>query len=115
MRVAPARQPRRHTYMVVFLNMVKVTFTVDPDTVATLKRLAQRLQKPQSAVIRDAIVFYEPHAGQLTAAERRKRVELFDRVLAEVPAAPAAAVDRELRAVRRSRRTGWSARGSRRD
>jgi hypothetical protein len=87
--------------------MVKVTFTLDEETVAAIKRIAQRLQRPQSAVIRAAIPFYEPHAGQLSAAERAQRVEVFDRLVARVPGKPAAEVDRELRSVRRSRTAGW--------
>ena len=93
--------------------MVKVTFTVDAESVAALRRLARRLQKPQSAVIREAIAFYEPHAGQLSAPERERRVQLFDDVLARIPAAQAAAADRELRELRRSRRTGWQRRARR--
>ena len=93
--------------------MVKVTFTVDAESVAALKRLSERLQKPQSAVIREAIAFYEPHAGQLSASERERRVHLFDHVLARIPATPVEAVDRELRDLRRSRRNGWQRRGRR--
>jgi hypothetical protein len=94
--------------------MVKMTFTLDDATVESIRRIARRLGKPQSEVIREAIPFYEPHAGQLTRAERQRRVALFDEVIAAIPAAPAASVDRELASVRESRRTAWQRRQRRR-
>ena len=93
--------------------MVKMTFTLDAATVESIRRIAKRLGKPQSEVIRQAIPFYEPHAGQLTRAERQRRVALFDEVIATVPSGPAAKVDRELEAVRDSRRAGWQRSGRR--
>jgi predicted transcriptional regulator len=35
--------------------MVKVTFTVDDETVRTLRTIAERLGKPQSMVVREAV------------------------------------------------------------
>ena len=93
--------------------MVKMTFTLDAATVESIRRIAKRLGKPQSEVIRQAIPFYEPHAGQLTRAERQRRVALFDEVIATVPSGPAPKVDRELEAVRDSRRAGWQRSGRR--
>jgi hypothetical protein len=90
--------------------MVKMTFTLDDSTVAALKRIAGRLQKSQSYVLREAISYFEPHAGQLSKAERKRRVELFDRVLAEIPSKSASDVDRELKELRASRRRGWISR-----
>jgi predicted transcriptional regulator len=87
--------------------MVKMTFTLDEPTVDALRRIADRLQKPQSYVLREAISFYEPHAGQLSKDERKRRLELFDRVIAAIPGRPASDVDRELRELRASRRQGW--------
>jgi hypothetical protein len=93
--------------MVVWPSMVKMTFTIDDSTADTLRRIANRLNKPQSQVLREAIRHYEPHAGHLTAEESDRRVELFDRALAAIPQRPASETDRELRNVRKSRRTGW--------
>jgi predicted DNA-binding protein len=87
--------------------MVKMTFTIDEDTADTLRRISKRVDRPQSQVLREAIRHYEPLAGQLSAAERRKRVELFDRVVARIPNRPALEVDAELREIRASRRAGW--------
>jgi hypothetical protein len=89
--------------------MVKMTFTLDETTVEVLKRIAGRLQKPQSYVLREAICYYEPHAGQLSKAESQRRVELFDQVIRAIPKRPASEVDEELRQLRNSRRKGWRA------
>ena len=96
-----------HMDMVVWPGMLKMTFTLDETTVEILKRVADRLQKPQSHVLREAIRYYEPHAGQLNKEERKRRLELFDRVIAAIPSRPVSEVDRELREVRASRRSGW--------
>jgi len=87
--------------------MVKMTFTLDDITVETLKRIAKRLQKTQSFILREAICHYEPHAGQLSKAERKQRVALFDRLIATIPSRSATETDRELREQRLSRRKGW--------
>jgi hypothetical protein len=87
--------------------MVKMTFTLDETTADTLKKIARRLQRPQSYVLREAISHYEPHAGHLSKAERQRRVDLFDRVVAAIPGRPAAEVDAELKQLRVSRRKGW--------
>src|SRR5262245_26565737 len=95
-----------HIDMVVWPSMVKMTFTLDDTTVAALRRIAHRLQKPQSYVLREAITHYEPHAGHLSKAERKRRVELFDQVIAAIAKKPASAADRELKRLRQSRRKG---------
>jgi hypothetical protein len=91
--------------------MVKMTFTLDEATAEALKRISKRLQKTQSYILREAICHYEPHAGQLTKAERKQRVELLDRLVAAIPVRPADATDRELRELRQSRRKGWRSKG----
>jgi predicted DNA-binding protein len=93
--------------------MVKMTFTLDETTVQALKRIANRLQKPQSYVLREAISHYEPHAGQLSKAERKRRVELFDQVVGTIPKKPSSSVDRELKDLRLSRKKGWQNRSDR--
>lgn len=86
--------------------MVKVTFTLDDETVATLRKAAQRLGKPQSFVVREAIREYGARAGRLSEDERRRMLRSIDAVLAQPPTRRGAAVDRELRAIRRARRSG---------
>src|SRR5687767_11466593 len=99
--------------MVVSPSMVKMTFTLDQPTVDALKRIATRLQKPRSYVLREAICHYEPHAGQLSKEERKQRLELFDRVIAAIPKRKATEVDSELRRLQESRRTGWNGKRTR--
>ena len=96
--------------MVVWPGMVKMTFTLDETTVAVLKRIAKRLQRPQSYVLREAISHYEPHAGQLTKAESKQRVALFDQLIAAIPERPSSETDSELRELQLSRRKGWQGR-----
>ena len=100
--------------MVVWSHMVKMTFTVDDDTADSLRRMAGRLKRPQSQVLREAIRYYEPHAGLLSPEERRRRVAVFDRVIDRIPDRPVEAVDEELREIRQSRRQGWKRKTARR-
>lgn len=86
--------------------MVKVTFTLDDDTVATLRRSAERLARPQSAVVREAIAEYAARIGRLSDAERRAMLKAFDEFVDRIPRRPAATADAELQAVRRARRAG---------
>ena len=84
--------------------MVKMTFTFDDETVRTLRRAAARLAKPQSAVVREAIRDYAQRVGQLSEAERRRLLEIFDTMLPKIPSRPASATDAELREIRAARR-----------
>ena len=86
--------------------MVKVTFTLDDETVATLQKTAQRLAKPQSAVVREAIRDFGARAGRLSEDERRRMLRSIDAFAATKPTGSAAAVDRELTEVRQARRAG---------
>src|SRR2546428_13676132 len=94
--------------------MVKMTFTIDENTAETLRRISKRVQRPQSQVLREAIRHYEPHAGQLSTGERKRRVELFDQVIARIPKRPAREVDAERRVICSSRRPGWQRKTARR-
>jgi predicted transcriptional regulator len=86
--------------------MVKVTFTLDDETVAALRQASERLAKPQSMIVREAIREYGARAGRLAEDERQRMLRAIDAVIAQPPARTAAAVDRELRAVRVARRRG---------
>ena len=92
--------------MVVWLNMVKVTFTFDEETVNALRRTASRLKKPQSAVAREAIQDYATRTGRLSEEERRQILKVFDRVVARIPVRNQADADAEIKEVRAARRTG---------
>ena len=86
--------------------MVKMTFTLDDETVSRLRRSASRLAKPQSEVVREAIREYADRAGRLSEDERRHRLSVFDDVVPGLPARSAAEVDRELADIRQARRAG---------
>ena len=86
--------------------MVKVTFTLDESTVARLRLSAERLSRPQSAVVREAINDYALRVGRLSEAERRQMLRTFDRLVPRVPKRSLAETERELDEIRRSRRAG---------
>ena len=86
--------------------MVKMTFTLDDETVATLRQASERLAKPQSVIVREAIREYGARAGRLSEEERRRMLRSIDAVLTQPPTRPVAAVERELRDVRAARRRG---------
>jgi predicted transcriptional regulator len=92
--------------------MVKLTFTVDEETAQTLKRTSERLHKPQSMIVREAVAEYAARAGRLTEAERRIMLRAVDRIIGQPPTRPQADVDRELREIRRARRAGGRRRPS---
>jgi ribbon-helix-helix CopG family protein len=85
-------------------NMVKVTFTLDDETVARLRRTADRLAKPQSYVVRESIREYEARSTKLSDEERKRLLLAVDRMMKQPPTRPATAVDAELREIRAARR-----------
>jgi predicted transcriptional regulator len=95
--------------MVVWHGMVKVTFTLDDETVARLRRTATRLVKPQSQVVRDAIKEYEARAERPSDDERRRMLAALDAHLATRPTRSHRDVGAELRHIRASRRR-WTRR-----
>jgi predicted transcriptional regulator len=86
--------------------MAKVTFTVDDETVRTLRTMSERLGKPQSMVVREAVAEYGARAGRLTEVERRRLLTAFDAIMKRPATRPQPDVDRELKEIRRARRHG---------
>jgi predicted transcriptional regulator len=84
--------------------MVKVTFTLDDETVERLRRLATRLGRPQSQVVRESIKEYEARSDKLSEEERRRMLDVLDRIMKEPPTRTRAEVDAELREIRAARR-----------
>ena len=84
--------------------MVKVTFTLDEQTVERLRRTAARLAKPQSYVVREAVREYEARSTKLSDEDRARMLAVVDRMVKEPPTRTAAEVDAELGEVRASRR-----------
>ena len=84
--------------------MIKVTFTLDEDTVVRLRRAAARLAKPQSQVVREAIRDYEARNDKLSDEERTRMLEVLDRVLPAIRARPKTDIEAEVKEVRQVRR-----------
>lgn len=91
--------------------MVKVTFTLDEQTIERLRRTAARLAKPQSHVVREAIKDYEARSTKLSDEERARMLAIVDRMVQEPPTRTATEVDAELGETRASRRR-WGRRAS---
>lgn len=85
--------------------MAKVTFSVDDETVRVLKATAERLRKPQSLVVREAVAEYAARAGQLSELERRRMLKQLDAMMKRPPTRPHREADAEIRAIRRARRS----------
>ena len=94
--------------------MVKVTYSLDDATVRRIRRAAERLGRPQSQVVREAVAEYDARTDRLSEAERLRMLEVLDRLRSEPVTRSRAAVAAELREVRRSRRES-SLRRSRHD
>jgi len=86
--------------------MVKVTFTLDEKTIGKLQDAAERLSKPKSEVVREAVLDYHSRIGRLSEQERIRILRALDELAPLVPARKRAAVDRELREIRLARRSG---------
>jgi metal-responsive CopG/Arc/MetJ family transcriptional regulator len=84
----------------------KVTFTLDEQTLRRLQVAAERLKKPKSEVVRDAIADYHDRIGRLSEVERRRLLSAFDHLVPAIPNRPVEQVTEEIREVRRARRTG---------
>jgi hypothetical protein len=86
--------------------MARATFSLDAATIAEIKRTAERLKKPQSHVIREAVADYAARTDRLSERERRHLLDVLEGLRATRPTRAAAAVDAELRALRRARHSG---------
>ena len=89
--------------------MVKVTFTLDEETIARLNETAERLSKPKSEVVREAIKGYRgtSTSDRLSEAERQRMLRALKEYALLPPTRTSAETDRELRELRASRRRGW--------
>ena len=85
---------------------VKVTFTLDEETVAKLSQTAERLAKPKSEVVREAIRDFHAKSDRLSEAERQRMLRVLDRIAARPPTRTQDEVDREIAEIRAARRSG---------
>jgi predicted transcriptional regulator len=88
--------------------MAKMTFSLDDETIRTLRLTAERKHKPQSVVVREAIVEYAAKDEKLSEAERNRKLQMIRHLRSEPPTRDAAAVDKELAELRRARKVGWA-------
>ena len=84
----------------------KVTYTIDASTIARLEEAANRLGKPKSQVVREAINDYAARIGRLSEGERLRLLRTFDDMVERIPERPAREVEEELAAIRSARRAG---------
>lgn len=84
--------------------MVKMTFTLDDDTVAKLKRAAVRHNKPQSWVVREAVADYAAKSDMLTPDEKARMLDALERFRRTPVTGTSADVAREVADIRASRR-----------
>ncbi len=94
--------------------MVKVTYSLDDATVRRIRRAAERLGKPQSQVVREAVAEYDARTDRMSEAERLRMLDVLDRWRKEHTPRSPESVEAELREIRESRRES-SLRRSRHD
>jgi hypothetical protein len=83
--------------------MVKATFSLGDETMARIRRAADRLKKSESQVIREAVADYVARTDQLSERDRRDLLRVLDDLADTRPTRTARAVDGELKAVRTAR------------
>ena len=88
------------------MSMVKVTFSLDDETMARIRRTAARLGKAQSHVVREAVAEYAARADRLSEGERVRLLGVLDALAGRPPTRPVRDVDVELRGLRAARRRG---------
>ncbi len=84
----------------------KVTYTLDEETVHRIDDAAQRLAKPKSQIVREAVADYHSRIGRLSESERQRMLKVFDTLVPRIPVRPQRQVENELREIRRARRSG---------
>ena len=85
---------------------VKVTFTLDAETIRRLDLASRQLSRPKSQVIREAVRDYYDRIGRLSESERVRLLRVFDEMMARIPVRPRRDAERELKEIRRARRSG---------
>ncbi|MEO7158492.1 MAG: aspartyl protease family protein [Vicinamibacterales bacterium] len=86
--------------------MARATFSLDEATISEIRRLAERVRKPQSQVIREAVADYAERADRLSERERRHLLGVLDGLRIAKPTRSAKQVDAELKQLRKDRRAG---------
>ncbi len=84
----------------------KVTFTLDEQTIRRLQDAAERVKKPKSEVVREAIADYHQRIGKLSEAERLRLLKIMEEIMARPTTGSQEDVDREIAEIRELRRHG---------
>jgi len=84
----------------------KATFTLDEETVVRLKVAAERLGKPKSEIVREAIHDYVDRMGKLSERERVRLLRILDEMAPKIPERLLSEVEAEIEEIRRARRGG---------
>jgi predicted transcriptional regulator len=92
--------------------VAKVTFSLDQETVRSLRQLSERMKKPKSAVLREAIREYREREDHVSEAERLSRVAALRQFLAENPPRDESETQKELDEIRAARRGGGRLHGA---
>jgi predicted DNA-binding protein len=84
----------------------KVTFTFDQATIARLNNAAERLAKPKSEIVREAIHDYHERIGKLSESERLRMLRALDEYAKLPQTRSQSDMEAELKEIRRARRHG---------
>jgi len=91
----------------------KVTFTLDDETVRRLQSASERLRKPKSEIVREAIGEYHDRVGRMSETERQRFLAVIRDLVPSTPRRPLRDVEHEIEEIRTARRAGGRA-GSKR-
>ena len=86
--------------------LLKVTFTLDTDTIHRLEDAASQLALPKSQVVREAIADFHDRLGRLSEKERTTMLRAFDEFVPRIAPRSANDVARELAEIRQTRKAG---------
>ena len=109
-KVDPGR-PRPNRDAVPAVSVPMATYSVDDTTVQRIRRVAERLGKLQSHVVREAVAKYA-RTDRLSEAERLRMLGVLDCWRKEPIKRSREDVEAELREIRLSRSEGWERRSA---
>jgi metal-responsive CopG/Arc/MetJ family transcriptional regulator len=84
----------------------KVTFSLDDETIRMLQSTSERLRKPKSEVVRDAIGEYHERVGRMSETERQRFLAVIRDLVPSIPRRPLREVETEIAEIRQARRDG---------
>lgn len=87
-------------------NTIKATFTFDQATINRLDDAAERLSKPKSEIVREAINEYHQRIDRLSEAEKQRMLKAIDEYAKLPQTGTQAQLDAELKELRAVRRLG---------